>query len=715
MGNTPCLTNTHTNPRTSIRSSTTNTHTSILTPNTSTRIPYPDITLLVAFMRNRREGLPPLVHPMARQYFFPRIGSNNFIAQRQASAPHHRARAAALASRTSAKSAIPITAPTSVAAPKPILAEAANGTHQRAGSVSERTDTSEDRASSAANGHPSANTAPVVNLPRPSQERKQTSTWTTLDMGGMRLKNIAQSLFALDYLTTLYINHNQLTTIPPEISRLRHLILLDISGNQLIALPPELGMLSSLRELHAFDNRLESIPPELGTLHQLEMLGVEGNPLQPSLRAILQKDGTPALIAYLRDSCPVPAPPPERQWRVLLPDDPEPGTDTFKRQWRVLLPDDPEPGTDTFSVICYNILCEKYATSTMYGYTPSWALNWSYRKELILAEIQNYGADFICLQEVDVAQYEDYFLKKLGEAGYSGEVDVAQYEDYFLKKLGEAGYSGVFSPKSRVRTMSETERRRVDGCAIFFNSEKYTLIEHHLIEFAQAAHARPALRSTEDWFNRVQNKDHIAVAATLVSRATGTRLIIANAHIHWDPEFRDVKLVQTAILMDSLKVIADDFADMEVAGGQKNKYIKGTNIPLVVCGDFNSVPENSGVYEFMSKGHVPGSHPDFMGHQYGPYTSEGPRHPFELRSAYAGIGELPMTNYVPSFEGAIDYIWYGTENADVAAVLGEVDQTYLSKVVGFPNAHFPSDHVLIAAEFRILPAKETKPSKSRKR
>jgi CCR4-NOT transcription complex subunit 6 len=52
------------------------------------------------------------------------------------------------------------------------------------------------------------------------------------------------------------------------------------------------------------------------------------------------------------------------------------------------------------------------------------------------------------------------------------EVDVAQYEDYFLKKLEEAHYSGVFSPKSRARTMSETDRRRVDGCAIFFNSEK---------------------------------------------------------------------------------------------------------------------------------------------------------------------------------------------------------------------------------------------------
>lgn len=533
--------------------------------------------------------------------------------------------------------------------------------------MSERTDASEDRASSA--NHPSANAAPVVNaLPRPSVERKPTSTWTTLDMGGMRLKNVSSSLFKLDYLTTLYINHNQISVLPPDISRLRHLILLDVSGNQLVSLPPELGMLTSLRELHAFDNRLETVPPELGSLYQLEMLGVEGNPLQTSIRAILQKDGTPALIAYLRDSCPVPAPPPERQWHVLLQDE-------------------PEPGVETFSVLCYNILCERCATVQMYGYTPSWALNWSYRKELISAEIQNYEADFICLQEVDIAMYEDYFIKK----------------------LAEQNYQGIFSPKSRARTMSETERRRVDGCAIFYNSEKYTLVEHHLIEFSQAGHNRPTLRTSDDWFNRVQTKDHIAVIATLVNRATGTRLIIANAHIHWDPEFRDVKLVQVALLMDFLKGIADDFADMEVASSVRNRYTKGSQIPTIVCGDYNSAVD-SGVYEFMSRGHVAGSHPDFMGHTYVPYTTEGPRHAFELQSAYAAIGELQVTNNTPSFKGGIDYIWYGTENLEVAAVLGEVDAGYLERVVGFPNAHFPSDHVSINAEFRIRPPKETKPA-----
>lgn len=32
--------------------------------------------------------------------------------------------------------------------------------------------------------------------------------------------------------------------------------------------------------------------------------------------------------------------------------------------------------------MCYNVLCDKYATRNMYGYCPSWALNWEYRKKV---------------------------------------------------------------------------------------------------------------------------------------------------------------------------------------------------------------------------------------------------------------------------------------------------------------------------------------------
>lgn len=50
--------------------------------------------------------------------------------------------------------------------------------------------------------------------------------------------------------------------------------------------------------------------------------------------------------------------------------------------------------------MCYNVLCEKYATTQMYGYCPSWALSWDYRKKVILGEIRHYTADIITLQVI---------------------------------------------------------------------------------------------------------------------------------------------------------------------------------------------------------------------------------------------------------------------------------------------------------------------------
>lgn len=255
-------------------------------------------------------------------------------------------------------------------------------------------------------------------------------------MGGMHLRNLSAELFRYTFLTTLYVPHNNLTSLPSALSTLAHLILLDASGNKLASIPPELGMLTSLRELLLFDNQLTTLPPELGTLHQLDILGIEGNPLPDNLRSLMEKEGTSGLIAYLRDSCPVPLPPPDREWITVE-------ADTFPS-----VADAGVPEPETFSVLCYNVLCEKYATAQMYGYTPSWALNWEYRKELILQEILGYGADIICLQEVDVEQYEEFFLHH----------------------LSQQGYEGLHCPKTRARTMSAEEKRHVDGCATFYKA-----------------------------------------------------------------------------------------------------------------------------------------------------------------------------------------------------------------------------------------------------
>lgn len=48
----------------------------------------------------------------------------------------------------------------------------------------------------------------------------------------------------------------------------------------------------------------------------------------------------------------------------------------------------------------------------MYGYCPSWALDWEYRKKGILEEIRHYAADIISLQVSLQAFYSEYVLKR---------------------------------------------------------------------------------------------------------------------------------------------------------------------------------------------------------------------------------------------------------------------------------------------------------------
>lgn len=572
--------------------------------------------------------------------------------------------------------------------------------------------------------------------PEDAAAGKKPDPWYGLEITGS-VRNLSPALWNMTHITSLHLNNNCLTRIPPDIGRLTQLRHLDLSSNKLRALPREIGELILLEELLLNDNQLRSLPLEMGKLFHLKRLGLKGNAsLNQELSQIYQEPkGTQKLITYLLEhlaaQCPAPRPP-QRPW--ILMDQPIDRT---------------KPSC-MFTTMCYNVLCDKYATRQLYGYCPAWALSWDYRKHSILEELKAYSADIIALQEVETEQYHDYFLKEL------------QAE----------GYEGIFSPKSRAKTMSEFERKHVDGCAIFYKTSKFSLITEHLIEFNQLAMANA--EGSDDMLNRVMTKDNIALVALLQikdgafdsfqpgSAATGVgsgvasvaslssttntssgiavggnsssastttsvtttagtatslgniigsnlagnggssgaaglvgniiggisnnssstinvsnqplhqqRLLVCTAHIHWDPEFCDVKIIQTIMLTHELQAIANQAArDLLASSGEninsiKQYYLKngssdpggqnhigkgrqqqpqgtassatatGTNsfndqddpalksdddlnsdqlgadiIPLILCGDFNSLPESS-VVEFLSNGGISADHQDF--------------------------------------------------------------------------------------------------------
>ena len=385
----------------------------------------------------------------------------------------------------------------------------------------------------------------------------------------------------------------------------------------------------------------------------------------------------------------------------------------------MLLNDEEAPAKDRFSVLSWNTLCDRAATQAAYGYTPSSALVWERRKYMILDEIKDRNADILTLQEIDSENYHEFFAPN----------------------LAHHDYKGVFVPKGRARTMSEKEAKVVDGCATFWKGSKYMLLDKHVVSYSHEAINRPDMKGEHDVYNRVMPRDHIALVAFLEHRLTGTRQIIVNTHLSWEVWYTDVKIVQVAILMEQLAKLADDYArfppskdkdkkafrfsdeesvDGAIHGGDgagnpplpqpqpSVSYASGGQIPMLVCGDFNS-KQDSGVHDLITAGSLSSLHADLGTHKYGDLTRHGMSHPFQLKSSYSAAGELPFTNWTADFRETIDYIWYSANSLAVTAVLGPVDPAYMAKVPGFPNHHFPSDHLLLMSEYCIKERKGRKP------
>ncbi|KAJ6849542.1 carbon catabolite repressor protein 4-like protein 1-like [Iris pallida] len=346
----------------------------------------------------------------------------------------------------------------------------------------------------------------------------------------------------------------------------------------------------------------------------------------------------------------------------------------------------------TFTVLSYNILSDAYATSEQYSYCPSWALAWTYRRQNLLREIVGYRADILCLQEVQSDHFEEFFAPELDKHGYQA---------LYKKKTSE-----VYNGNPNV----------VDGCATFFRRDKFSHVKKYEVEFNKAAQSLTeaviAAGQKKVALSRLI-KDNIALIVVLEAKFNnhgmdnpGKRqlLCVANTHVNVHQELKDVKLWQVHTLLKGLEKIA-----------------VSADIPMLVCGDFNSIP-GSAPHALLSFGKVD-QHPDLA---VDPLNILRPTaklsHQLPLVSAYSafarmtGIGaeqqrrkmdsatnEPLFTNCTRDFIGTLDYIFYTADSLTVESLLELLDEENLRKDTALPSQEWSSDHIALLAEFRCKP------------
>lgn len=513
-----------------------------------------------------------------------------------------------------------------------------------------------------------------VDLEEDEEQRMMARTqgkqlWCHMDLLGQGLLSLSPKMFQYDFLESLYLNNNKLTTIPPIIKKLNGLRVLDLSQNRISEISPELGLCYNLRYLYLFDNNIKTLPIQFRNLVELLFLGIEGNPIDLNIANLIAGQGTKALITHLRDRRPTTPEPKPRSWLLLTED----GETIDPTQNPAAYSDDlhDKDSTNTFTMMTYNTLCQHYATTKMYKYTPSWALDWNYRRNALKDEITRQNTDIICLQEVETRTFHEFWAPT----------------------MAELGYKGLFFSKTRSKTMTEQESKKVDGCATFFRTSKFQLVQKQHLEYNTVCMGSDRYKKTKDLFNRFMNKDHIALISYLKHVQSGEHIVVVNTHLHWDPAFNDVKALQVGILLEELQGIIKKFQ-----GSSSEEEAR--NSSLVICGDFNST-KLSAVYQLISTGSV-SKHEDMDGRDYGKFTDEGFHHSFKLKSAYDHIAsDFPFSNFTPTFTNEIDYIWYSTNTLQVKGLLGKADEEYFAQQIGIPSAHFPSDHIPLVTKFQI--------------
>ncbi|ELT97737.1 hypothetical protein CAPTEDRAFT_132833 [Capitella teleta] len=315
------------------------------------------------------------------------------------------------------------------------------------------------------------------------------------------------------------------------------------------------------------------------------------------------------------------------------------------------------PGS--FRVMTYNILADLYADSEysrdfLFPACPEKYLNIDYRKLLFVREILGYKSDVICLQEVDKKIFNSVLQPIFKQEGYEGS---------FRSKNGELG----------------------EGCATFFRESKFRMVLQSNINLIDNLESEA---SNKDLLDKITSSEILkekvlprktSLQVTVLESVEDPKkkLIVATTHLYFHPRANNVRIIQGILCMRHIQKVVDECR------------AQGFDPTLVFCGDFNN-GRMTGVHTFLKDGVIPATHCDWM-------CDMNFKHDFRLESA---CGYPIYTNYVPGFNGCIDYIYIESDKLEVTQVIPMPTHEEVTQYTALPNMVFPSDHIALICDLK---------------
>lgn len=541
--------------------------------------------------------------------------------------------------------------------------------------------------------------------------------WPILDLSGNKLETLTPYIFVNYHIRGLNLSNNSFKKFPKIILALPNLEVLDISNNQISNIPKEIFFLKNLKVLNLSDNQLTSVPLEIGFLPYLENINLNDNPLIEPFFSTYLNGKSIGILDFCREHNVKYNPPNDREWKKVL----RIGECCSGINCLGILNYEPLEKPFSLTIGSMNILSPHYATRTMFPYAPHYVISWDKRKDTIYKQIIEYNFDIFGLQELE----KNSFVK------------------HFMPKLQNDNYESLFYTKSRGNSIEKGGA--VDGCATFWKKDKFRMVEQKCVKFAETIMLAinnnknlsldiPVKDDNSDIIkdipsspaiNRLIGRDNLCLIVLLETKNINNdeinQIIVANAHLFWNPEYPDVKLYQSCIMIKEIQKM-------------KDKY---PNAAIIILGDFNSTPESS-VYQLMKEGIIQDDY-EFLNYEYGDF-SEGIKG-LNLKDVYCNTKQNVncckgvccqhnllnnnninennndnklnnylervkrlkynnMTTFTPNFCNNIDYIFVSNEFS-VTHNLARINEEYFNSVGGFPTTHLPSDHILIAGKIEF--------------